>query len=140
MRPDEIRNLSAAYSQDKATTPFKVLPLPNKAQFRAWRLSLRALVAGSYIDSDAAFAWILEVELPYATFKSFGGRPDDRFRKLDSLLAAGLLSVASGDLGREITYQSELEAKVGRLIKGRQILWIVYEYYHSRGTAGSLYD
>jgi hypothetical protein len=41
-------------SREKTTTPFKILALPSKGQFRAWRLSLRASVASAYADSDAA--------------------------------------------------------------------------------------
>ena len=84
----------------KTTTPFKVLGLPIKAHVWAWRLSLRSAVASAYADSDAAFAWILEVENVGSTFEGFSGTPDARFRRLDSLLGAGLLVVASGDLGR----------------------------------------
>ncbi len=127
-------------SREKTTTPFKVLSLPNKAQFRAWRLSLRSAVASAYADSDAAFTWILEVENVDGTFEGFSGMPDARFLRLDSLLGAGWRAVVIGDVGREITLKSEVEAKLGRLIKGRQILWLVHEYYHSRSTAGSLYD
>jgi hypothetical protein len=65
---------------------------------------------------------------------------DQRFKKVDGLLGSGLLAVADGDLGDEIVFRSETEAKQGRLIKGRQILWLVYEYFHARTSVGALYD
>ena len=65
---------------------------------------------------------------------------DVRFKRVDGLLSAGLLAVANGDLGDEIVFRSEVEAKRGRLIKGRQILWIVYAYFHASTPEGSLHD
>ena len=117
-----------------------MLGLPIKVLFRSWRLQLRAAAASAHPDSDAAFAWIRFVGNPKRSFEYFAVALVSRFRKLDALLGAGLLTVASGDLGREIALRAQGEAKAGRLIKGRRRLWIIYDYYHSRGNAGSLYD
>ena len=43
-------------------------------------------------------------------------------------------------LGREIALRTELEDKEDRLIKGRQLLWLVYHHFRLTEEAGGLYD
>ena len=59
---------------------------------------------------------------------------------LDVKLAAALSKLASGDLGRKLSQAKEVEARRGVMLKGRQALWMVYEYYRVNAEAGALFD
>ena len=63
-----------------------------------------------------------------------------RFPSLDVKLGAAITSVSHGELGRKLTHENEAAAREGKMIKGRQLLWYVYEYYKVSEEAGTLYD
>ena len=52
----------------------------------------------------------------------------------------GLQKAARGDLARQITLAEETEAKDGRLLKGRQILTMVYESHNLDEAIGQVFD
>ena len=55
-------------------------------------------------------------------------------------LAAAMCLKATGELGRRITLADETEAAAGRMLRGRQILWMVYDHHKYDEERGSLYD
>ena len=61
-----------------------------------------------------------------------------KFDTLDAKLAAALTNVCKGELSRKVILKTEEEAKAQRLIRGRQILWLIYEEYRINEEAGSL--
>jgi len=63
-----------------------------------------------------------------------------KFDTLDAKLAAALSEICTSELGRKVTLKTEQEAKAGRMICGRQVLWIVYEEYRVNEEAGALRD
>ena len=95
--------------------PIKLANLPTKAQFRAWRMSLRSNVPAVARDADSAFEWILEVEKFGCEFEDFAS-PGDKHQLLDAALAAALCNVATGDCGRVMTLKTESEALEKRRI------------------------
>ena len=79
----------------------KIKPLPKPTQFVAWRNATRLTIA-SHISSqaDEVLKWILKVEEPDTTIDSFAD--SGPFAELDIDLAAALVKIASGEIGREI--------------------------------------
>ena len=55
-------------------------------------------------------------------------------------MGAGLQKAARGELARQITLVEETEAKAGRLLKGRQILKMVYEAHKLDEAIGQVFD
>jgi hypothetical protein len=68
------------------------------------------------------------------------GETATKFETLDAKLSAALSEICRGELGRKITLKTEEEAKSTRLIRGRQILWMVYEDYRLNEEAGALHE
>ena len=63
-----------------------------------------------------------------------------RFTSLDVKLGAAITSVSHGEIGRKLTHETEVAAKDGRLVKGRELLWHVYAFFQVSEEAGQLYD
>jgi hypothetical protein len=81
---------------------------------------------------------VLEAEAPTATYDLLADSGE--FGTLDIKLAAALTKVATGEIGRKVTLAVETEAKRGRMLKGRQILWMVHDYHKYDEEIGALYD
>ena len=62
------------------------------------------------------------------------------FAELDIELAAALVKIAHGEIGREINLEVNKAAKRGTLMKGRQILWMIYHSNRLDEEAGSLFS
>jgi hypothetical protein len=62
------------------------------------------------------------------------------FDSLDAKLAAALTSTVSGELGRRIAMAVENEAMRHRMLKGRQILWMIHDHHKLDEERGALYD
>ena len=73
----------------------------------------------------------MEVESLDATYDLLA--ESGEFMSLDVKLAAALSKLASGDLGRKLTQAKEVEAGRGKMLKGRQALWMVYEHFPCQG-------
>ena len=58
------------------------------------------------------------------------------FASLDAKLASTLCKLAHGELGREIVQQQETAAKRGHMLKGRQILFMIFEHFAVSTNAG----
>jgi hypothetical protein len=59
---------------------------------------------------------------------------------LGTKLAAAVTGIARGDLGAKISLMNEEGAKEGKMISGRQLLWLVYQSYKLSQTSGALYS
>ena len=80
--------------------------------FRNWKLTVRMeVMAASAV-----------VEMPGVTLQSFAD--SEGFDTLDSKLAAALIKVARGEIGRKLARLAEAAAREGRPLKGRRAsLW-----------------
>ena len=79
------------------------------------------------------------MESPTATFETLATNPRV-FQSLDMKLTAAIAEISKGILGRTISLRSEQEDKAGRLIKGRQFLWLIYDRFRVDEAAGSVYE
>ena len=122
----------------KEADAIKISPLPTATQFRAWRLLVRDEVVAASERGQKAATWVMEVDSPDATYDLLA--ESGEFMSLHVKLAAALSKLASGDLGRKLTQAKEVEARMGVMLKGRQALWMVYEYYRVNAEAGALFD
>ena len=117
-----------------------ILPaISNAAAFRAWRVTARTNVVAASGKGEHAFLWIMEVENPEVSFKRLYNT-GSRFSDLDAKLLSAVTDKAHGELGREITQKIEEFAKVGRMLRGRQALRMIYNYMKVSEQAGALFD
>jgi hypothetical protein len=124
-------------SKSKEADSIKIPQLPTAAQFKAWKNSVRSAISSASKIPAEAFQWVLEAEDAEATYEKLHDCPK-KFDTLDAKLAAALTHICKGELSRKVTLKTEEEAKAKRLIRGRQILWLVYEDYRINEEAGSL--
>ena len=112
--------------------------MPDATQFKAWRIAVRQEITAASGRGDEAFAWALKVEAESATLDSLF--ESEGFDSLDAKLSSALAKVASGELGRRITHMMEVQAQAGKMVKGRQILWMIYQQFRLSEEAGAMYD
>ena len=117
--------------------------LPSPSGFHLWRSSVRDAVTVSYeYYPDAAHSWITAVEKPTATFDLMS-ICEPHFAALDAKLTEAintLLKNHNDDLARQLINMKETAVKkeAGRL-KGRRLLWTVYEYYKVDPKSAALF-
>ena len=85
-----------------------------------------------------AFTWIRQLDDPAFTYEVLQDSGD--FLTLDMKLSAALTAKASGEIGRKLTLRKEKEYQDGRLVKGRQMLHMIHDFYKVSEEAGALYD
>jgi hypothetical protein len=123
----------------KEADTVKIPQLPTAAQFKSWKNAVRSAVSSASRTPAEAFEWVMTVEQAETTYESLSVCPKI-FDTLDAKLSSALTQICKGELGRKITLKTEEEAKARKLIKGRQILWIIYQEYRVSEEAGSLND
>ena len=117
-----------------------VLPaVSDAAAFRAWKITTRTNVVAASGMGMRAFKWFSEIEREGMTLKRLY-KTGSRFAGLDAKLLSGITDKAHGELGREITQKIEEYAKRGKMFRGRQAVFMVYEYMRVSEQAGALYD
>jgi hypothetical protein len=121
----------------KEADTVKIPQLPTAAQFKSWKNAVRSAVSSASRYPEQAFKWIMEVEESESAYTKLA-ECSKKFETLDAKLSSALTLVCKGELGRKITLRTEEEAKAMKLIRGRQILWLIYEEYRINEEAGSL--
>ena len=111
--------------------------LPDTAHFRKWKANVREAVASASRDPNAAFLWVRDVE---NTVDRTSLGDSSGFSTLDSKLAAALAKVLTGALGRSIDVEKEKLAQDGRLMKGREILHVIYKHFKVSEAEGHILD
>ena len=100
---------------------------------------MRQEVTAASGRGEEAFRWVQEVESKKSGFDDFA-ESGAGFDSLDAKLASCLAKLTHGELGRRITLKMETAAKSGQMIRGRQILWMVYQHFRLNQSYGSLYQ
>ena len=104
----------------------KVPQLPSNQQFNAWKIALRDEIAGASGSPDEGFKWLFGVQRA-GSIEDLVDR--GMFPPLDAKLNAALARITTGELGRRINRHKEKHALSGRYLKGRQVLWLIFEFY-----------
>ena len=84
-------------------------------------------------------SWIREVEREGATFESLH-RTGSKYESLDQKLAAALASMVHTEISRLIVQASEMATQNDRVLRSRQALFIVYQYYATNASLGAAYS
>jgi hypothetical protein len=106
-------------------------------QFRAWKVALREEVSAASGSPDEGFRWIHKVESVATRDVLADPSP---FHTLDVKLTAALTKICKGDIGRQIMTAKETAIRAGQMLRGRQILHMVYEHFSLSEREGALYD
>ena len=86
-----------------------------------------------------AFEWILEVQSPGAACEQFENAGEDMVT-LDAKLSSTLAHIAPAEFQRTL-HTKKLDAmKEGKMIAGRQILFLIDQHYRMSEMDGGVYD
>ena len=99
---------------------------PTINAFRVWKLSFKKAVAATSRRSKLAFKWITDVELA----KSLEYLADSGdFEELDAKLSKALDDILQGEFKQKVQVKETESSKDGLMLAGRQITWMLYEYF-----------
>ena len=80
----------------------------------------------------------MSVERPGVTLEALNNSGE--IPTLDAKLAAALSKASRGEFARRINITKEEYATKGMLLKGRQILWLVYQHYKTSEVEGEMLE
>ena len=100
-------------------------------------MTIKDETSGASGVPDECCAWISQVD----SAKDMSELQDSgRFPSLDAKLSAGLSKVLAGDIGRQVRVAKEALGVKGMLMKGRHVLWLVYQHYKITAEEGAVLD
>ena len=130
----------ARKDRGKEAAEIKVPVLPSANQFRAWKHTVYTNVnAASGRDDDKVLAFIRACEKDDAKVEDFRNCPKV-LTTLDRKLASALSRTATGELGRLLMQASEDALNENRSVRGRELLFIIMNYYSTGRTAEALFS
>ncbi len=98
---------------------------PSITAFRALKLSIKKKVAAASRYSQEAFAWITEVENALAFEDLEDSGPEAWQNQLDAKISAEIDKILSGEFRKQVQIQETALSNAGKMIKGRQVLWMI---------------
>ena len=109
---------------------FTIQKFPQIGDFKRWQASVVDEVVGAWHGNiDEIFEWMNFIEEPRTTMDMLA-TTGDKFMRMDAKLLTAISKVATGELGRELTQAASEEKDLHkRLLKGRQMLFLSYQYY-----------
>ena len=117
---------------------------PTAASLSSWKVQVgKNLVAASGRWDEEEMGWFMETERAYSTFESLADSGEERFKSLDLKLAAALGPVvrkASNSFTLGIDLKEKIAAQKNRVLKGRQIVWLMYKHFQTNPNMGIVYS
>ena len=101
----------------------KVPALPRITGLAEWQQLVRDYSGSASRRPTAAFHFLSAAEQPDATYEALADSGD--FESMDSKFAAALGEILNSSLRLKVKYLKNAEHKQGRLLKGRQIYWLI---------------
>ena len=124
--------------QGKEAEDVKFLAFPQGSQWRAWRARcVQTVIAAAGRHDDEAFPWIQACATESPEDLCI---PGEGWVSLDRKIAAGLMRICHGELGRELTQMSTAMYNDNQFVRGRSLWALVFRYYASGNSGQVLYD
>jgi hypothetical protein len=101
-------------------------------------MKFKKKVANSSGRPTLAFEWISKVEVKGITFEELAD--SEGFDVWDGKIACGLLDICHGEFLRQVQLKEEKAAKENKMINGRQIAFMIYEYFKISATEGAILE
>ena len=113
---------------------------PTIAQLAAWRAYVKAALveASGRKDETPIIQWIQCTEVEGTRHEDFE-ESGDGFETLDRKLAAALIRVIKGELGRKVHLESQKMHLRGKVLKGRQVYWMILSTFRTNPNMGVVY-
>ena len=105
-------------------------------KFNPWKEAIYDEIVGASGRGMEAFKWIKAVET-----KSFAELEDSgAFESIDFKITSALMKLLPADLKTQVSFEKTKLLREDRLLKGRQILHMVYASYKVSRSAGAIVD
>ena len=101
-------------------------------------IKVRDAIVAASTNPDAAFAWVSEILAEGRTCEEL--KSPGNFGTLDAKLMSSLTTILVGDFARRINTLKETEAAKGHQVRGRQVLFLLNEYFSTNAKHGSTYS
>ena len=96
--------------------------MPSTQRFPQWKTTTRRVITACSNRPEPSTEWVREVET-----KSFAELYDSgEFSTLDEKLTTALHLILHGEFGRRVHLKEEEFYQAHCILKGRQILWMIY--------------
>ena len=138
MRLPDVNPKQATVISIKESDSIKLSPLPEAPFWEGWRQQMYDDVAAASGVGHDIFSWLHVVQHPETTFEMLSdssGRPT-----LDVKLGSALRRLLRGDLKQQVQTRAKALEKQGRMLRGRQILWMISQQYALDENSGALYN
>ena len=111
----------------KEADTIKLPAIPGPETYRNWRIKTREAIVAASTNPDSAFAWVGEVWKEGQTIEAL--RKVAPFATLDAKLLSALTNIITGDFARKVDTFKETEANEGRIVRGRQVLFMLHDHF-----------
>jgi hypothetical protein len=107
---------------------------PTIKLFRQFKLVFKKAVAAASSRPDAAFVWISQIEKALTMEELCDS---GEFPELDALLGMEWDKIISGEFQKNVRIK-EYELSKDKMIKGRQVTWMVYDHFKLSDVDGAI--
>ena len=126
--------------------PIVAPPFPNMTNLSAFKQAICEAVINASARSDhfRVQRWIRRVDYPKIKMRQLED-PGAHYESLDRKLAAAITRIATGEFGRHLQnikrrVFGRFDEESGRLLSGRQILWILYKQFRTNKEMGTIFN
>ena len=113
--------------------------MPDPAGYKNWRRAVYHIVTSASNRGNLAYEWLRVVEAPGVTQQMLR-ESGESFETLDIKLAAALFVNAKNMLAARVTNADTDAMHEGRMLKGREILFIYQQYYETDEIFGGYHS
>ena len=121
----------------KEADTIKIPAFPLAETYRNWRIKTREAVAAAPTDPDSAFKWVSESWKEEQTLEAL--HKVAPFATLSAKLLSALTNIITGDFARKVDTFKENEATSGRIVRGRQVLFMSHDHFSTKIKYGATY-
>ena len=118
---------------------------PDHTEFQSWIVNFRTEVSSKAKNPTLALQWIKEIEWAKSlddliTPKSIKGKDFPDYEELDLMMAAALKRCYDKQthFRKKISVEEQRAQKDNRFLRGRQIAYLIYEYFRPTGSYGEI--
>ena len=143
-QPKTIQRMMGADQQRLQISDLHVDIFPTPATFACWKIRFKTEVCTCSQFPTEAMQWIKEVELvdlvdELKSSSSTRGIPMPKFEVLDARIASALNNIIhDSHFKRRISLEEQKAQKQDHFLRGRQIAYLIYEYFWVTGANDSV--
>ena len=140
---DSSKNYGAEQQRLQISDP-QFDKFPTSATFACWKIRFKTEVCTCSQFPTEAMHWIKEVEMvdsvdDFMSSSSIRGKQMPNFEVLDASIASALNRVThNSQFKRRISLEEQKAQKQDRFLRGRQIAYLIYEYFRVTGANDSV--